>query len=255
MTSNHLRPDSVDLEKKREVWERTVRALSLASALLLTFGSGLPAWAASGDPSSLTEPGGELASSSTSSSSPIDRAELHALRAELVRAELVLKVLRDDVSAPSVTYLDRLSQVLARVSEPPVAAEIRALMGGLRQAWSALAQADPLVVLAAHPTRPQLREPAVLDRALRDQPELVSLAFEALDAAERAMGRRAGLSVALEPFVDPELSEETVHVYLVFVTHLSVDATSEIVDAFEEQWFLDNCHRADGRLSSSIDYA
>lgn len=244
---------SSDEAAKGEVWERTLRALALATTVLLTFAT-IPASAASADATALTEPAVELSSSSTSTTMPVDRAELEAARRELDRAKSMLAGLRDHVSPSWVAYLSRLDELLGPVSERLGAADIRRLTLGLRQAWNALAQSDPLAILAAHSLRVRLREPALLERALQSQPDLPALTVEALDVVARTFGERTGIAVALEPFLDPEAPEEVLRVYLVVESQLAVDATRELVDTFEEQWFVDHCHRAEGRLSLSIDY-
>lgn len=248
---------SSDAEVNCEVWERTLRALALATTVLLTLGA-IPASAASADATAtvltLTDPGVELSSSSTSTAMPVDRAELEAARLELVRAKSMLEVLRDHVSPSSVAYLSRLDELLGPVSERLSAADIRRLTLGLRQARNGLAYSEPLAILAAQYSGVRLREPALLERALQSQPDLLALVVEALDAMARTFGERTGIAVALEPFLDPEATEEVLRVYLVIESQLDLDATRELVDAFEEQWFADHCHRAGGRLSLSIDY-
>jgi hypothetical protein len=255
------------------------RALALATSLLLTLGPSFPASAASSDSSVLTEPGAELLSSSTALSSGVERAALAAAVDELSRAKRAVAALQADLSTPSTQYLIQLAAVLERVSDRPTAGEVRGLAVGLRQAWVLLVQSarntttwpvvrgiepgltgpdaprtDPLSMLAAHPSRPKLREPQLLARAFAQHPELAGLAVEAMNAARAVFGAGGTSTLAFEPFVDPESPSETLRVYLVVVTSLDVEAADERISEFEVRWLLDNCHRADGLLSVSVDY-
>lgn len=100
---------------------------------------------------------------------------------------------------------------------------------------------------------PIMKDEPELRRFLESTPDLGVLIEEARQAASAVFGEEAAFH--LEWFVDPESSVPSSRVYLVIETPLSVEDANRRMDEFDECWWLENSHRADGRLSVALEYA
>ena len=75
---------------------------------------------------------------------------------------------------------------------------------------------------------------------------------DAVGEIRKAFGERA--TIALEPFVDPELANAQPRVFVVAVTRLSFREADEILDRVLDGWWADNQSRADYLVSLATEF-
>ena len=100
---------------------------------------------------------------------------------------------------------------------------------------------------------PIMKDEPEVRRLLESTSGLGVLIEEARQEASAVFGEQAAFH--LEGFVDPESPVPSPRVYLVISTPLSVEEAIRLMDEFDECWWLENSHRADGRLSVALEYA
>jgi hypothetical protein len=81
--------------------------------------------------------------------------------------------------------------------------------------------------------------------------QLADLLIEAYPLIEKHFG--LGTEVVLEVFVDPE-EEDFVELFGNIRTSLSPEAALEQLDKFDEEWFLDQIEKTDGKLNFNIEF-
>ena len=195
--------------------------------------------------------------------------------ASLQKTSRALRVIRREFSSPGMRYLQSLSDALGPYEDATELSQTQLLhIGtGLESAWSSLvadARGTPLLLpltdidpgleelldpvdrLGRHRTTPSVEGRADLSAVLVGTPGLEGLIADTLTAASNAFEDRA--TYRLEPFADPEPVAPTTAVHLVLLTSLSVGEANQRMDSLDEDWWLDNAHRADGRLTVALEY-
>ena len=97
----------------------------------------------------------------------------------------------------------------------------------------------------------ELDEPEEIRSFLLMRPHLVDLLLEAKEPIDRFFGMTA--TVKLEVLFDPESSSpESDMLFGIIHSSLDLDAAKHALQAFTEQWWLDELPRADGALGFDI---
>ena len=84
-------------------------------------------------------------------------------------------------------------------------------------------------------------------------PAVRALVVEAATQLRSVFGRSAGF--ALERFDDPEAEEPTTQLYLLVCTSEELSDAMAALRRFDEQWWIDNVPRAQGRLVIDLEPA
>lgn len=87
---------------------------------------------------------------------------------------------------------------------------------------------------------------------LKKAPHLSDLVNEARDALRNVFG--PGTALRLATFVDPESDSQKSTIFLFVQTSMSATAASELLDRFDEAWWLDNVERAGNDLQISLEF-
>ncbi|MCX7707648.1 MAG: hypothetical protein N2204_06550 [Anaerolineae bacterium] len=88
-------------------------------------------------------------------------------------------------------------------------------------------------------------------RFLRMHPALIDLLLEALPHVERYFGPHP--EVVLEVVVDPEASDSE-ELFANIRTSLPVEEALECLNQFDEEWFLDQLARTEGRFNFNLEF-
>lgn len=186
------------------------------------------------------------------------RPALGELLTQVQRANITLDGLEHDFSPATIEYEQRLLVLLLPVYDKATLSpdEVALIVAGMDTAWNKLRASmdpsDPIKQLRTHPSEPTLVDVAELAKVLASEPALGGLIAEALSHARSVFGDTAALHV--EPFVDPEVTDPSVRIYLVVRTTFEYQAAISCMDQLED-WWLHHIHRASGLLSITLEFA
>ena len=97
-----------------------------------------------------------------------------------------------------------------------------------------------------------LRNAAAVRRFLRAHPQLLEVLLEAYIHLQRYFGSKP--QVTLEVVSDPEV-EGLEELFAYILTDLPVDEAMARLDKLDQEWFLDQLDRVDGRLNFNLEFA
>lgn len=103
----------------------------------------------------------------------------------------------------------------------------------------------------APPERCEVREGA--QPFLRDHPELKPFLDETIAKVREYFGQETALSI--EGVMDPEDESASLELYVRVKTSLRVKAAREILERFEEAWWLRNKHRGGFLIHVTLEFA
>jgi hypothetical protein len=87
---------------------------------------------------------------------------------------------------------------------------------------------------------------------LQDHIQLVSLLLDALCATKKIFGDKATPVLEVVTFHDSETADKKL--YLLLKTSLLATQAGELLDRFDDEWWLDHMHNADGKLSIALEF-
>ena len=93
----------------------------------------------------------------------------------------------------------------------------------------------------------QINDPGVSEFAERNH--LVSFLIEAAKEIKKVFGNNT--IIELEKVIDPEI-EDDITLFAYIQTNLSVDEALSKIDKIEDNWFIENLHRAKGRFNFDV---
>lgn len=82
-----------------------------------------------------------------------------------------------------------------------------------------------------------------------EQNELVPFLIEAAREIQKVFGNN--IVIELEKAIDPELKDD-ISIFAYIQTDISVDEALSKIDKIEDDWFLENLHRAKGRFNFDV---
>jgi hypothetical protein len=88
---------------------------------------------------------------------------------------------------------------------------------------------------------------------LRDAPDLHAFLDETCAEIRKVFGSAGDL--AISSFEDPEAPERNPTLFVLVRTTLDTKTAGDLLDRFDETWWLDNAMRAEGKIEVSLEFA